>query len=214
MAVRRAGPDAVQVEVRDSGIGMAPIHHRRIFEAFYQVPDIEPRRRRGFGLGLAIAARIAHIMGTRIQLRSALHLGSTFAFLLSGSAPQSPSSVQPAAPQIGGNVNSQPHCLLIHDDPGTLEKHRVWLDRWGYRVTCMPSLADAVAALDAHGASFQLVLSALALDTDCVDSSQVLDAAQRRCPGALLIHIGCPPSAAQAGVWRERCVARLRWPLS
>ena len=88
------------------------------------------------------------------------------------------------------------------------------LDRWGYRVTSMPSLADAVAALNAHGASFQVVLSALALDTDCADSSQVLDAAQRRCPGALLIHIGCPPSAAQALVWRERGVAMLAWPVA
>ena len=214
VAVRRAGPDTVQIEVRDSGIGMAPIHHQRIFEAFYQVPDIEPSRRRGFGLGLAIAARIAHLMGTRIQLRSALHLGSTFTIKLPGSAPQSPSSRQAAAPHTDGIALNQPRCLFIHNDPNTLEKHRVLLDRWGYRVTSMPSLADAVAALNAHGASFQVVLSALALDTDCADSSQVLDAAQRRCPGALLIHIGCPPSAAQALVWRERGVAMLAWPVA
>lgn len=214
VAVRQAGPDAVQIEVRDSGIGMAPIHHQRIFEAFYQVPDIEPSRRRGFGLGLAIAGRIAHLMGTRIQLRSALHMGSTFTIKLPGSAPPSPSNRQAAAPHTGGIAVNQPHCLLIHDDPDTLETHRAWLDRWGYRVTCMPSLVDAVAALDAHGASFQVVLSALALDPDCVDSSQVLDAAQRRCSGALLIHIGCPPSAAQALVWRERGVAMLAWPVA
>ena len=215
VAVRRAGPGTVQIEVRDSGIGMAPIHHQRIFEEFYQVPDIEPSRRRGFGLGLAIAARIAHLMGTHIQLRSALHLGSTFAIKLPGSRSSWPSSRQAGESPIGGVTGSQPKCLIIDDDPHTLEKHRVLLERWGYRVTIMSSLVDAATALNAHDASFQVVLSALVSGTNAIDDgTQVIDVAQRRFPGALLIHIGHPPSAAQALAWRERGVAMLPWPVA
>lgn len=214
VVARRAGNGVVQIEVRDSGMGMASIYHQRIFEAFYQVPDIEPSCRRGFGLGLAIAARIAQLMGTRIGLRSALHLGSTFSITLPGSAPQSPSSQQTVAPQTNGIAAYPPRCLLIGDDPDTGEKQRVLLEGWGYRVTSAPSLVDAVAALNADGTRFQVVISVLALETEGGNSSQVLDAAQRRCPLALLIHIGCAPSAAQAQVWRERGVALLPWPVA
>ena len=215
VAVRRAGPSTVQIEVRDSGIGMAPIHHQRIFEEFYQVPDIEPSRRRGFGLGLAIAARIAHLMGTHIQLRSALHLGSTFAIKLPGSGPSWPSSRQAAEPHIDGITGSQPNCLIIDDDPHTLEKHRVLLERWGYRVTSMSSLVDAATALNAYDASFQAVLSALASGNNAIDDgTQLIDVVQSRFPGALLIHIGHQPSAAQTLAWRERGVAMLPWPVA
>ena len=79
-ARRRQG--GVRLEVRDNGIGIAPIHQGRIFEEFYQVANTERDRRHGFGLGLAICARVAALLGTRITLRSALQRGSTFALIL------------------------------------------------------------------------------------------------------------------------------------
>ena len=79
-ARRRAG--GVRLEVRDNGIGIAPIHQGRIFEEFYQVGNTERDRRQGFGLGLAICARVAALLGTRVTLRSALKRGSTFALIL------------------------------------------------------------------------------------------------------------------------------------
>ena len=79
-ARRRQG--GVRLEVRDNGIGIAPIHQGRIFEEFYQVANTERDRRHGFGLGLAICARVAALLGTRITLSSALQRGSTFALIL------------------------------------------------------------------------------------------------------------------------------------
>ncbi|HEX3139897.1 MAG TPA: HAMP domain-containing sensor histidine kinase, partial [Rhizobacter sp.] len=78
VAARRGKGGTVRIEVRDNGIGIAPIHQQRIFEEFYQVANTERDRRQGFGLGLAICARVAALLGTRIELRSALLLGSTF----------------------------------------------------------------------------------------------------------------------------------------
>ncbi|HEY0197062.1 MAG TPA: HAMP domain-containing sensor histidine kinase [Rhodanobacter sp.] len=71
----------VRVEVRDSGPGIAAIHQQRIFEEFVQLQG-EGERREGYGLGLAIATRLAKILGTEIGLRSDPGRGSTFWFEL------------------------------------------------------------------------------------------------------------------------------------
>lgn len=78
-ARRRAA--GVRIEVRDSGPGIPTIHQQRIFEEFVQLYD-EGERHEGYGLGLAIAARLAKLLGTQIGLRSEPGRGSTFWFEL------------------------------------------------------------------------------------------------------------------------------------
>lgn len=73
--------DGVRIEVRDNGPGIPVIHQQRIFEEFVQLHG-EGDRREGYGLGLAIAARLAQVLGTRIGLRSEPGRGSTFWFEL------------------------------------------------------------------------------------------------------------------------------------
>ena len=60
----------VSVSVSDTGIGIAPEHHERIFEDFRQVDDSPSRQYGGTGLGLAICRRLATSLGGRITLRS------------------------------------------------------------------------------------------------------------------------------------------------
>jgi len=81
IAARRRG-QAVRIEVRDNGPGIAVIHQQRIFEEFVQLQAGESERRGGYGLGLAIAERLARLLGTRIGLRSEPGRGSTFWFEL------------------------------------------------------------------------------------------------------------------------------------
>lgn len=69
---------AVRLEVRDSGVGIAPEMQTRIFEEFFQVDNLHRDRREGVGLGLAVARRLARLMGLRIGLRSRPGLGSVF----------------------------------------------------------------------------------------------------------------------------------------
>ncbi|WP_168170363.1 HAMP domain-containing sensor histidine kinase [Rhodanobacter sp. C03] len=71
----------VRIEVRDNGVGIAAIHQQRIFEEFVQLHG-DGDRRDGYGLGLAIAARLAQVLGTQIGLRSEPGRGSTFWFEL------------------------------------------------------------------------------------------------------------------------------------
>jgi signal transduction histidine kinase len=76
------------IGVIDTGIGIAPEHHEKIFEDFRQVDDSPSRQYGGTGLGLAICRRLANALGGRITLRSNLGEGSTFTLTIPAEAPQ------------------------------------------------------------------------------------------------------------------------------
>ena len=56
------------MSVSDTGIGISPEHHEKIFEDFRQVDDSPSRQYGGTGLGLAICRRLATALGGRITL--------------------------------------------------------------------------------------------------------------------------------------------------
>jgi PAS domain S-box-containing protein len=66
------------LSVRDSGIGIAPEDHVRIFEPFQQAKRVITRPQGGTGLGLAISRRLAQMLGGDIAVQSELGAGSTF----------------------------------------------------------------------------------------------------------------------------------------
>ena len=76
------------IAVIDSGIGIAPENHEKIFEDFRQVDDSPSRQYGGTGLGLAICRRLANALGGRITLRSDIGQGSTFTLTIPVQAEQ------------------------------------------------------------------------------------------------------------------------------
>lgn len=72
----------LQMQVQDSGVGIAPAHQATIFEAFTQADASTARRYGGSGLGLAICARLIKLMNGQIALKSELGQGSTFTVTL------------------------------------------------------------------------------------------------------------------------------------
>ncbi len=68
----------IEVQVKDSGVGIAPEHLPHAFERFYKID--RSREDRGTGLGLAIAKHIVEAHGGRIWAESREGEGSTFSF--------------------------------------------------------------------------------------------------------------------------------------
>jgi signal transduction histidine kinase len=73
--------DAV-IEVTDRGVGIASEEQRRIFEKFYRVPTPENKLISGTGLGLTLVEHVAKGHGGRVEVRSVIAGGSTFALHL------------------------------------------------------------------------------------------------------------------------------------
>jgi signal transduction histidine kinase len=73
----------VEIAVRDSGLGISPGHHGRIFERFSRFAEIAAGRASGLGLGLSISRDLAELNGGELLLeRSAPGEGSTFVLRL------------------------------------------------------------------------------------------------------------------------------------
>jgi signal transduction histidine kinase len=77
---------AVEVAVRDTGIGIAPEDQQAVFEEFRQVGRDQMRKAEGTGLGLALTKRFVELHGGAIRLHSTPGQGSTFTVSLPLSA--------------------------------------------------------------------------------------------------------------------------------
>lgn len=74
---------AVQIDIRDTGIGITPQNIDRVFDEFYQVPDRHGQRG-GAGLGLTLSRKLVQQHGGRMWAQSLgiPEQGSTFSFTL------------------------------------------------------------------------------------------------------------------------------------
>lgn len=68
----------VELSVEDTGIGIAPEHRERIFEAYRQGEGGDTKGYGGVGLGLALVAQLAALLAVDIELDSTVGKGSTF----------------------------------------------------------------------------------------------------------------------------------------
>lgn len=72
----------VWIEVADTGPGISPEDQARLFRPFEQLQSGLDRAHGGTGLGLYLSRRYAALLGGRIELRSRVGEGSTFALVL------------------------------------------------------------------------------------------------------------------------------------
>jgi PAS domain S-box-containing protein len=78
VAQHAASEGRIALAVRDTGVGIAPEDHTRIFEPFQQAKRVITRPQGGTGLGLAISRRLARMLGGDVGVESQLGAGSTF----------------------------------------------------------------------------------------------------------------------------------------
>jgi PAS domain S-box-containing protein len=74
--------DRIEFHVTDTGIGIPPEFHNKIFDRFRQVEASYTRKFGGNGLGLAISKNLIELMGGKIWVESEMGKGATFYFTL------------------------------------------------------------------------------------------------------------------------------------
>ena len=74
----RKQDEEVLIEIADTGVGIAPEHHDRLFERFYRVDKARSRELGGTGLGLSIVKHLCQAMGGSVSVESTPNKGSTF----------------------------------------------------------------------------------------------------------------------------------------
>ncbi|MBR0823840.1 response regulator [Bradyrhizobium liaoningense] len=108
----RMGEDEryVIVTVRDTGIGIAPEDHERIFEEFSQVHTRLQRKVKGTGLGLPLSRSLARLLGGDLTVESVPGQGSVFTLEIPASAGE------PDRESTSSLGNDGKSVLLIDDD--------------------------------------------------------------------------------------------------
>ena len=81
----KAKGDKIQIEVIDTGIGIAPDQLTRIFERFYRADKARSREMGGTGLGLAIVKHLVTSMEGTVAVESKVGKGSTFRIIVPSS---------------------------------------------------------------------------------------------------------------------------------
>ncbi|MBI4063185.1 MAG: response regulator [Elusimicrobia bacterium] len=74
--------ETIELVVSDTGIGIAPENHKKIFDRFYQVDGSLTREAGGAGIGLSIVEEIVRLHGGKIWVESVLGRGSQFHVVL------------------------------------------------------------------------------------------------------------------------------------
>lgn len=194
LAARVRG-ERIRIEVRDSGIGISPVHQPRVFDEFFQVGNPERDPRKGFGLGLAIVSRLAALLGGRVDVHSRLHGGSCFRIDL----PRATAGKR--APQV----------LVLSGAAADADSLPMMLRAWGY-AALFASREQAPQSAAAVKDGVDAVVCALDASAAGDDPAwAALDAVARQYPRAIRIVLAATASSEvfeRAGRMQARVLLR------
>jgi len=161
--------DAVTVEVRDTGAGIAPEFLPYVFERFRQEDATVTRTQGGLGLGLAIVRQLAELHGgtvsaesegpghgARFQLQLPVRRSVPQELSPESRIPESISSESSPAPPVTISLNGV-QVLLVEDQADAREVVALILRGCGARVRSVGSVAEALSAL--QDTSFDVIVS-------------------------------------------------------
>lgn len=164
------------IEVRDTGIGIAPEKLQSVFQVFHQSDASTSRRYGGTGLGLSISKKLADMQGGTIGVTSNLGYGSVFRVVLpylTAAEPEyevSETVIQSEVRQYRGRV------LVIDDQPLNSQLLELALDNKGVAMVSAISGQEGLAVLEEQ--SFDLIFCDLQMPE--MDGKQVIRAIREK----------------------------------
>ena len=147
VACRTRGAE-VLIEVWDTGIGIEPSQQQEVFREFHQLGNAERDRRKGLGLGLAIAQGLARALGHALSLVSEPRRGSVFRLRLPIAQDAAASAVPDA--DAGSTRVFDVRVLVIDDDESVRAGMRQLLSAWGCACDVADTIEEAQALARAH----------------------------------------------------------------
>jgi signal transduction histidine kinase/CheY-like chemotaxis protein len=208
VSVAKGEPAQLQIDVRDTGIGIPSEAKPNLFEAFSQADNSITRRFGGTGLGLAICQRLVALMGGTLAVQSALHAGSTFQLRVPLRLPRPVDAGASADAQVvalgdasAGDAESR-YILLVEDNPVNQLVASHVLGKLGHRVEVAANGLIAVAACARE--DFDLVLMDCHMpEMDGFEATRTIRARQR--PQQPRVPIVAMTADAMAGT-RQACL--------
>jgi len=144
VTVSVADEQRLRVEVRDTGVGIAPDALPKIFDVFEQGDDTVTKQFGGMGLGLAISKALAEMHDGTIRAQSTgIDRGSTFTLELPLMAPEEVAA-QASVPRMRGDNGHGLRVLVVEDHPDTADVLCMLLTMSGHHVQLAHSAAAAL----------------------------------------------------------------------
>ena len=195
--------DRLAIEVRDTGIGIAPQDLARVFEPFQQADNSYARRYTGTGLGLTISKELARAMGGDVSAQSEPGHGSIFTLELpwQPSVPPRPDN-RPAKTAVTQSLRGR--VLLAEDNPVNVLVARAMLEGFGLDVAVAVNGELAVENYRANRPDIVLMDCHMPL-VDGFEATRRIREIEVNRPGARVIIIAVTANALQED--RERCLA-------
>ena len=140
----------LNIEVKDTGIGISKEKQKLIFERFTQADSSTSRAFGGTGLGLAISKRILELQNSSLSLESEEGAGSTFYFskdFEKGSEILDKKSVVEIA-QKDNQLLADIHILLVDDNLINILVAKKHLEQWGATIDAAHNGLEAINMLN------------------------------------------------------------------
>lgn len=159
IGARRLGRERLRIQVWDTGKGIPEAFQNHIFEAYFQLDNPERQREKGLGLGLAIVAKLAHLLGGEVSVRSQPGRGSCFGITLERCPPALHAARLPAPAAPGFTLPLENALVAFVDDDETIMGATVELfDHWGVALAAGTDADQVCAELEALGRKPDIIL--------------------------------------------------------
>jgi signal transduction histidine kinase/CheY-like chemotaxis protein len=191
----------IAIEVRDTGIGIAPDQLPRLFSSFNQADASISRRYGGTGLGLAISKRLVEAMGGAIEVESTPGVGTRFRFIVPmGAAAQrlAPHADPPSMVCADRSLR----VLVAEDNPINRKVVLMLLEKLGVHADVATDGSQAIAAVLEN--DYDLVLMDMQMpDVDGLEATREIR--RRLPPGRQPLIFGLTAHATEE--YRDICLS-------